>query len=132
MRRSLTGCWWSGAPARNGSTRRSRKTYLKRLLNGLEAVQKKLNTRRYEKRVYVAQCIATLQRGNPMHRLVDVDLRGEDETLSLHFAFNRAHLAEAQALDGRYALATNGAHLSAEQTLTLFKGQDGWRSASGP
>jgi transposase len=125
---------WSAGKERLDQEKR--KTYLKRLLNGLEAVQKKLNTRRYKKRAYIEQRITTLQRGNPMHRLVDVDLGGEDETLSLHFALNREHLAEAQALDGRYALATNGEHLSAEQTLTLFKGQDGvekrFRTVKGP
>jgi transposase len=125
---------WSAGKERLDQEKR--KTYLKRLLNGLAAVQKKLNTRRYKQRAYVEQRIATLQRGNPMHRLVDVNLGGEDESLSLHFALNREHLAEAQALDGRYALATNGEHLSAEQTLTLFKGQDGvekrFRTMKGP
>jgi len=56
--------------------------------------------------------------------------------LTLHFALNRERLAEAQALDGRYALATNAAHLSAEQALSLFKGQDGvekrFRTMKGP
>jgi hypothetical protein len=45
-------------------------------------------------------------------------------------------LAEAQALDGRYLLATNAAHLDANQALTLFKGQDRvekcFRTAKGP
>jgi transposase len=125
---------WSAGKERLDQEKR--KTYLKRLLNGLEAVKKKLNTRRYKKRTYVEQRIATLQRGNPMHRLVDVDLQGEDEALTLQFVLNREHLAEAQALDGRYALATNGDHLSAEQALTLFKGQDGvekrFRTVKGP
>ena len=125
---------WSAGKQRLDQEKR--KTYLKRLLNGLAAVQKKLNTRRYKKRTYVEERIATLQRGNSMQRLVDVDLQGEDETLRLHFALNPERLVEAQALDGRYALATNGAHLSAEQTLTLFKGQDGvekcFRSVKGP
>jgi hypothetical protein len=71
-----------------------------------------------------------------MQRLVDVVLNGEDEALTLHFALNQERLAEAQTLDGRYALATNGAHLSAEQALTLFKGQDGvekrFRTMKGP
>ena len=125
---------WSAGKERLDQEKR--KTYLKRLLNGLAAVQQKLNTRRYKKRAYVEQRIATLQRGNSMQRLVDVALGGEDEALTLHFALNREHLAEAQALDGRYALATNGEHLSAEQALTLFKGQDGvekrFRTVKGP
>lgn len=125
---------WSAGKQRLDQEKR--RTYLKRLLNGLEAVHKKLNTRRYKKRSYVEQRIATLQRGNPLQRLVDVDLAGEDEALTLRFALNRERLAEAQTLDGRYALATNDEHLSAEQALTLFKGQDGvekrFRTMKGP
>ena len=113
-----------------------RKTYLKRLLNGLERVQTKLNTAHYKKRAYVTQRIVTLQRDNPLHRLVDVDLHGEDGALVLHFTLNQVRLAEAQALDGCYALATNGEHLSATEALTLFKGQDGiekrFRAVKGP
>jgi transposase len=125
---------WSSGKERLDQEKR--KTYLKRLLNGLAAMQKKLNTRRYKKRAYVEQRIATLQRGNPMQRLVDIELKGEDEALTLHFALNQARLAEIRVLDGRYALATNGEHLSAEQALTLFKGQDGvekrFRTMKGP
>jgi transposase len=113
-----------------------RRTYLKRLLNGLDVVQKKLNSGRYKKRAYVEQRLLTLQRGNPASALVDVDLRGTDGTLALRFAINRSTLAAAQAMDGRYALATNGASLSADETLTLFKGQDRvekrFRAVKGP
>ena len=125
---------WSAGKQRLDQEKR--KIYLKRWLNGLAAVQKKLNTRRYKKRAYIEQRIGTLQRGNPMQRLVDVELGGEDEALTWRFALNRERLAEAQNLDGRYVLATNGEHLSAEQTLTLFKGQDGvekrFRTVKGP
>lgn len=101
-----------------------RRTYLKRLLNGLEAVQHKLNTRRYKQRAYVEQRLAALKQGNPTHALVDVGLTGDDGALQLTFAIHRSRLAAAQALDGRYALATNATHLTADETLTLFKGQD--------
>jgi transposase len=125
---------WSAGKER--LDQQKRKTYLKRLLAGLAAMQQKLNTRRYKTRTYVEQRIAILQRGNPMQRLVDVDLSGEDGALRLRFALNHERLAEAQALDGRYALATNGEHLDAEQTLTLFKGRDGvekrFRTMKGP
>jgi transposase len=125
---------WSAGKERLDQEKR--KTYLKRLLNGLERVQSKLNTGRYKKSAYVTQRIVALQRGNPMHRLVDVDLHGEDGALALHFALNQERLAEARALDGRYALATNGGHLSDTEALTLFKGQDGiekrFRAVKGP
>jgi hypothetical protein len=38
---------------------------------------------------------------------------------------DRAALAQAQALDGKYLLGTNAAHLSADEALTWFKAQDG-------
>lgn len=113
-----------------------RKTYLKRLLNKLENVQQKLNTRRYKRRSYVEQRLRSIQRGNPAKKLVDIQLHGQDEALTLTFRVNRSKLTEAQALDGRYALATNALHLNADQTLCLFKGQDGvekrFRTVKGP
>jgi transposase len=65
-----------------------------------------------------------------------MDLQGEDEALTLTFRIDRARLAAAQALDGRYALATNAPLLDAHQALRLFKGQDGaekrFRVVKGP
>lgn len=102
-----------------------RRSHLKRLLNGLADIQQKLNTRRYKQRVYVEQRLAAIQQGNPAKGLVDVQLSGDDEALRLLFRLNRPRLAAVQALDGRYALATNADHLDANAALTLFKGQDG-------
>jgi transposase len=125
---------WSAGKQRLDEQKR--KTYLKRLLNGLAAIQHKLNTRRYKQRSYVAGRVAVVRQGNPARDLVDVQLDGTDGQLTLEFRINRAHLAATQALDGRYALATNAAALDADQTLGLFKGQDGvekcFRSAKGP
>ncbi|HBY99072.1 MAG: hypothetical protein M5U01_10920 [Ardenticatenaceae bacterium] len=68
--------------------------------------------------------------------MVQIELQGEDEALRLPFQIKRAHLAEAQALDGRYALATNAFHLDGTTALTLFTGQDRvekrFRTAKGP
>lgn len=102
-----------------------RKTYLKRLLNALAHIVKKLNTRRYKKRDYVAERLFAVRRGNPATDLVDSELSGADGALQLRFQINRQKLAEVQALDGRYALATNADRLTADETLTLYKGQDG-------
>jgi transposase len=113
-----------------------RKAGLKRWLNHLAHIQQHLNTRRYKQRAYVEQRLAAGRTGNPYHRLVDVALSGDDGALTLHFAINRTQLATAQQLDGRYALATNADHLSADQALTLFKGQDRvekrFRTIKGP
>ncbi len=115
---------------------RKRKTYLKRLLNRLADIQKKLNTRRYKKRTYVEERLATIQKGTPVQGLVKIDLDGEDGALRLNFRIDRQRVSEVQALDGRYALATNAAHLTADEALTLFKGQDGvekrFRVVKGP
>lgn len=125
---------WSAGKQRLDEQKR--KTCLKRLLNQLAAIQKKLNTRRYKQRVYVEQRLRKAQEGNPARQLVAVALTGEDGQLQLTFRIDRERLAAAQAVDGRYAIATNAAHLDADQVLTLFKGQDGvekcFRDAKGP
>lgn len=125
---------WSAAKQRLDEQKR--KTYLKRLLNKLEGAQKRLNTRRYKKRAYVEQRLRAFQQGNPAKELVDIELRGEDDALALTFRINQSKLAAAQTLDGRYLLATNADHLSANEALTLFKGQDGvekrFRAVKGP
>jgi transposase len=114
---------WSAGKQRLDEQKR--KTALKRLLNGLAHTQKKLNTRRYRKRAYVEQRLAAIQQGNAAQGLVDIGLQGEDGALALTFRINHQRLAEAQALDGRYALATNATHLRANEALIWFKGQDG-------
>jgi transposase len=125
---------WSAGKQRLDEQKR--KTHLKRLLAKLADMQKKLNIRRYKKRTYVEQRLVAIQERNPVKGLVDIHLHGEDGALSLTFRINRHRLAEAQALDGRYALATNARHLNADTALTLFKGQDGaekrFRTVKGP
>lgn len=125
---------WSAGKHRLDVQKRT--TYLKRLLNALAAIQHKLNTRRYKQRSYVAGRLVTVRQGNGAANLVDVQLDGSDGQLALRFRINRERLAQAQTLDGRYALATNAAELDADQTLCLFKGQDGvekrFRTAKGP
>jgi len=113
-----------------------RKTYLKRLLNRLADVPKQLNSRRYKKQAYVQQRLVAIQQGNPAKGWLDIQLGGEDGALELTFRINRQRLAEAQALDGRYALATNALHLAAEAALTLEQAQEGvekqFRAVKGP
>jgi transposase len=125
---------WSAGKQRLDEQKR--KTQLKRLLDKVADIQKKLNTRRYKQRSYVEQRLESVQRSNLAKGLVDIQLAGEDEALCLTFRVNRTQLARVKALDGRYALATNATHLDASAALTLFKGQDGvekfFRTAKGP
>jgi transposase len=125
---------WSAGKQRLDEQKR--KTYLKRLLNGMAAIQHKLNTRRYKQRAYVEGRLAAVRHSNPAQDLVESHLEGDDGQLQLTFRVNRGRLAAAQALDGRYVLATNAAQLDAEQVLQLFKGQDGvekqFRAVKGP
>jgi len=65
-----------------------------------------------------------VRRGNPAKKLVWWELQGADGELSLKFHLDRDRLAAVQMLDGRYALGTNADHLTADQALRLFKGQD--------
>jgi transposase len=125
---------WSAGKARLDAQKR--KTHLKRLLNGLELIQKRLNSRRYKRRSYVAERIQKLCQGNPAKGLLDLQLAGTDGALRFHFRLNPQRVQAAQALDGRYLLATNADHLDANQALSLFKGQDGvekrFRTVKGP
>ena len=102
-----------------------RKHYLKKLLKRLAEINKRLNTGRYIRREFAAHQIALAKRGNPAQSLVQTELTGPDRHLKLTFAIDRSALAQAQALDGKYLLGTNAPHLSASQTLTIFKAQDG-------
>lgn len=101
-----------------------RKYYLKKLLNRLAEIKKRLNTGRYIRREFTAHQIALAKRGNSAQDLVQTELTGTDRHLKLTFAIDRSALAQAQALDGKYLLGTNAPNLSAAKTLTLFKAQD--------
>lgn len=118
---------WSAGKAR--LDQQKRKTYLKRLLNGLDHLRQHLNRGKYCHRDEVVKQVASLQRGNPAKALVEVKLSGPAEPLALHFRLNRTRLAAAQQLDGKYALATNAPHLSATEALAYFKAEDGVEKA---
>ena len=113
---------WSAGKAHLDAQKR--RTYLKRLLDGLENIRRQLNQGRYAQRDYVVERLASVRRGNPTKPLVTVDLQGTDQALHLKFRLDRDRLAVEQALEGRYALGTNAAHLSANEALTIFKAQD--------
>ena len=113
---------WSDGKARLDVQKRQK--YLKRLLDGLDNIQRQLNQGKYAQRDYVVEQIASVRRGNPAKPLVRVDLQGENHSLHLKFRIDRDRLAAEQALDGRYALGTNADALSADEALTIFKAQD--------
>lgn len=113
---------WSAGKARLDAQKR--RTYLKRLLDGLDNIRRHLNQGQYARRDYVVERLASVRRGNPAKPLVTVDLQGTDHTLRLKFRLDRDRLAAEQALDGRYALGTNATQLSADEALTIFKAQD--------
>ena len=114
---------WSAGKARLDSQKN--KTYLKRLLNGLARIQGWMGRRRYTNRDYIVRCIDGVQRGNPARHWVDVEITtAEDGRLGLKFRINQERLAEARVLEGKYVLATNAPHLSADDILRIYKGQD--------
>lgn len=125
---------WSDGKARLDAQKR--RTYLKRLLDGLENIRRQLNQGRYTQRDYVVERLASVRRGNPAKALVTFDLQGTDRSLHFKFHLDRDRLAAEQALDGRYALGTNAAYLSANEALTIFKAQDNaekqFRTWKGP
>jgi len=113
---------WGAGKARLDASKR--RTYLKRLLDELDHIRRQLNQGRYAERDYVVERIASVRHGNPAKSLVWFELQGTDGQLSLQFRLDRNRLAAVQMLNGRYALGTNADHLSADQTLSLSKGQD--------
>jgi transposase len=125
---------WSAGKQRLDEQKR--KQSLKRLLNQMADIQQKLNTRRYKQRTYVEQRLMSVRQGNPAQSLVDARLEGADSALQFSFRINRQRLTRAQAVEGRYALATNARYLDANTALQVFKGQDGvekrFRVTKGP
>jgi len=113
------------------------KTYLKRLLNNLARIRGWLGKRCYTDRDYVVRCIDGAQRGNPARQWVDVEITTtEAGRLGLQFRVNQERLAAARTLEGKYVLATNAPHLSADDILCIYKGQDkvekAHRTVKGP
>jgi transposase len=102
-----------------------RQAELHKLQHGLEAIQGKLNQRYYKRREYVSRRIDQLQRGNKAKRLMDVELLGQDGALELRYEVNAEKLAQAQALDGKYLLATTQRQLTADEVLQRSKMRDG-------
>ncbi len=113
---------WSAGKQRLDEDKR--KTQLKALLNRLTEIRSHLNQGRYISHEYTAHQIALARRGNSAQGVVAVELTGPDRALALTFHIDRAALAQAQALDGKYLLGTNAPHLSATDALTYFKAQD--------
>jgi transposase len=101
-----------------------RNTLLKRYLERLESIQKRINVRRYKKADYVREQIVKAQRKYPsVQQLVDTQLTGEDGRLTLTFSVNSEKVSQVKERDGRYLLASNG-DLSDEGMLSYFKSQD--------
>lgn len=126
---------WSAGKAR--LDQQKGKTYLKRLLNDLAFKQSWMSKRRYADRDYIVRCVDGVLRGNPARQWVDVEItEAADGRLSLKFQINRERLDAARALEGRYILATNADHLSADDMLRIYKGQDKvektYRTTKGP
>jgi transposase len=127
--------FWSAGKARLDSQKN--KTYLKRLLSDLAFKQGWMGKRCYTDRDYIVRCVDGVRRGNPARPWVDVEITtAPNRRLGLKFQINRERLALAQALEGRYLLATNAAHLSADDMLRIYKGQDkiekAYRTVKGP
>lgn len=126
---------WSAGKARLDSQKG--KTYLKRLLNNLARMRGWLGKRCYTDRDYVVRCIDGAQRGNPARQWVDVEITTtEAGRVGLQFRVNQERLAAARTLEGKYVLATNAPHLSTDDILCIYKGQDkvekAHRTVKGP
>lgn len=101
-----------------------RQALLDKLQQRLAEIQAQLNQRKYKQRAYTLEQIHLAQRGNAAHDLVDIDLQGEDGTLTLSYQVNAAKLAQATQRDGRYPILTNCWDVSATEALSHLKEQD--------
>lgn len=101
-----------------------REEALQKLQKRVEKIQHHLNQRKYKRRDYTLEQIHLAQRGNSARHLLDIELNGEEGGLSLRYRVNAEKLAQAQARDGRYPLATNRWDLAADQVLARMKEQD--------
>ena len=100
-----------------------RQKSLQKLLEKLDKINQKLNTRRYKKAQYVFSQIEKAQKGNPAKGLVNVTLIGKDGQLVLNVSINEESLQEAKRLDGKYVIATNR-RLTPNEMLILLKQRD--------
>jgi transposase len=126
---------WSAGKAR--LDQQKAKTSLKRLLNDLAFKQGWMKKKRYTNRDFIVRRVDSALRGNPARQWVDVEItESPDGRLGLQFQINRERLAAARALQGKYILATNARHLSADDMLRIYKGQDKvekvYRTTKGP
>lgn len=94
-----------------------------KLLEKLNKIKQKLNTRRYKKAQYVLSQIEKAKKGSRAKNLVDVTLTGEDGQLVLNISQNEKAIKEAKRLEGKYVIATNR-YLTPNEMLTLFKQRD--------
>jgi transposase len=94
-----------------------------KLLEKLDKIKQKLNTRRYKKAAYVLSQIEKAKKGSHAKNLVDVSLTGEDGELELNISINEVNLLQAKRLSGKYVIATNQ-KLTPNQMLILFKQRD--------
>jgi transposase len=116
--------------------REAREKYLQRLTNRLADIQRLLNTGRYKQHAYAHHQIQKALEGNPARRFVAVQLEGETGQLVFTYTQDEQALAQAAALDGRYALGTNALELTAAEMLERFKRQEiverRFRAVKGP
>lgn len=105
--------------------RAHREAELAKLQEGLKGLAGKLNQRHYKRREYVQVQIERVRRGNKAKRLVDVELVGDDGALELRYAVNAEKVTQAEALDGKYLLATAQRALTADEMMQRGKTRDG-------
>jgi transposase len=116
---------WSPGKARLDAQLRA--THLARLERALQHLASKLGRRPYTTTAAVQNRLATLRKGHPARRFLEVQIAGglgTDRPLALTWTRNEAQLAQAAALDGRYVLGTNAPDLDAAQMLERAKQRD--------
>jgi len=89
----------------------------------LDDISAKLNTRKYKNRDYVVTQIEKKIGRKKARSLFRWELSGNDGELNFKYRLDEESLKRAEALDGKYILATDDENRSADDVLKSYKSQ---------
>jgi len=102
--------------------RKQRTVGVEKLLSKLRLLEAKLNSGRYKKRPYVERKITAVLAGSRYGNMVKVELKGEDDGLTMTVNRDEEALQRASRLDGKYILVTS-LNWSASKLIQTYRGR---------
>ncbi|MFQ6060881.1 MAG: IS1634 family transposase, partial [Thermoplasmata archaeon] len=102
--------------------RKTRKRHMDRILKRLRDMDSKLNTRRYRKKKYAQEQLFKLKSRYPkVWKYFKIELKGEDNSLTLNYRVDECVLQKDEYIDGMYILLTNVEDYSMENILISYR-----------